>query len=211
MMNLLDEGDTFATGSKMHSIGFKECLRKAADAIQWKTPPAPSQNPKVKVGKGLSVTIKSTATPTTSSAYMKLNDDGTANVVASAVDMGQGSNTVMGQIAAEPLGIRYEDVIVTQQDTDYTPYDQMTNSSRSTFHVGGAVQKASLAIREHVVAIAAEQLEAAPEELRTGDGKIWVEGSPDRSLTFCEVVQGYFRMNGGDILGTGLYLSLIHI
>ena len=205
MMNLLDDGDTFATGSKMHAVGFKESLRKAAEAIQWASPAAPARNPKVKVGKGLSVTIKSTATPTTSSAYMKLNDDGSVNVVASAVDMGQGSNTVMAQIAAETLGVRYDEVIVTHQDTDYTPYDQMTNSSRSTFHVGGAVQKASMAIREQVIAIAAEQLEADPGELRTGGGKIWVEGAPDRSLTFREAVQGYFRMNGGDLLGTGLY------
>ena len=205
MMNLLKEGDAFVTGSRLHSIGFKETLEQAARAIDWGAPPAPAEAPNIRVGKGLSVTIKSTATPTTSSAYLKLNDDGSVNVVAGAVDMGQGSNTVMAQIAAETLGVRYDDVIVTHQDTDFTPYDQMTNSSRSTFHVGGAVQEASLRIREQVLNLAGEQLEVSPDQLETGSGKVWVCGAPERSRTFREVVQGYFRMNGGDLLGTGLY------
>jgi CO/xanthine dehydrogenase Mo-binding subunit len=205
MMNLLEEGDAFVTGSKMHAVGFKECLQKAARAIDWGKPPPPAKNPKIKVGKGLSVTIKSTATPTTSSAFIRLNDDGSVNVIASAVDMGQGSNTVMAQITAETLGVKYSDILVTHQDTDFTPYDQMTNSSRSTFHVGGAVQKAAGDIRRQVLDLAGRQLEVDPDQLETGDGKIWVRGAPDRSRTFREVVQGYFGMNGGNILGRGVY------
>ena len=98
-------------------------------------------------GKGLAVTIKSTTTPTTSSANVRLNADGSAILLTSSVDMGQGALTSLAQIVGDELGLPFEKVSVSSPDTDITPYDKSTSSSRTTFHMGQAAQKAAREIR----------------------------------------------------------------
>src|SRR4030095_9872174 len=72
-------------------------------------------------GKGLAVTIKSTTTPTTSSAQVRLNADGSAILLTSSVDMGQGALTSLAQIVGDELGLPFEKVSVSFPDTDMTP------------------------------------------------------------------------------------------
>jgi CO/xanthine dehydrogenase Mo-binding subunit len=87
--------------------------------------------------------IKATITPSISCAVVKLNEDASLSIYTGTVEMGQGSETVLAQIAGKELGIPLETIQVLGVDTDVVPYDLTTSSSRSTFHMGKAVQLAA--------------------------------------------------------------------
>ena len=86
----------------------------------------PAQSGTKRRGKGIAAGVKAVLTPSISGAIVILNADGTANVLSSTVEMGQGSETTMGQIVAEELGIAPDRVHIVQPDTDVTPYDTIT-------------------------------------------------------------------------------------
>src|SRR5204862_3393424 len=111
---------------------FRELLTMSANGIGWQAGAEPVRDGHEVRGKGLSVTIKSTVTPSTSTAMVKLNEEGSLNVLSSSVEMGQGQKTAHAILAAERLGIPIEKVTVAMPDTDTTPYDQQSSSSRST-------------------------------------------------------------------------------
>jgi len=138
LRHLVKEGDIFVTGEKLVSVGITECLERTARAIGWNGKEeqlAPLAGKNVVRGKGLAVTIKSTTTPTTSSANVRLNADGSAILLTSSVDMGQGALTSLAQIVGDELGLSFEKVSVSFPDTDLTPYDKSSSSSRTTFHM----------------------------------------------------------------------------
>ena len=100
-------------------------------------------------------------------ASIKLNEDGSINLLVGATDLGTGSDTVLGQIAAEVLGLSLEDVIVYSSDTDLTPFDVGAYASSTTYLSGQAVEKAAEAVAQQICEVAAEMLEGAcqPTEL----------------------------------------------
>ena len=202
--NMIEPGDEFITTSIMKEIDFRENLRLAVEGIGWESPPKPAAEPHIHVGRGVSVAIKSTVTPTTSSAFIKVNNDASVSVLCSTVDMGQGSDAVMAQIAAETLGVAYDMVSVVHADTNVTPYDQMTNSSRSTFHVGSAVSMAAVDAKNQILELASDMMEAAAEDMDIREGKVFAKTDPSRTVTVQEVIQGFFGMDGGNILGRGV-------
>ncbi len=203
MKNVVGEGTIFATGSKLHSVGFKPVLEKTAEAIGWGKPSEPAPPGKAR-GKGMACIIKSTLTPSTSSAFVKVNEDGTVSLLSSTIEMGQGADTLLSQILAEEMGVPLSTVSRAQPDTDVTPYDLTTSSSRSTFHMGRAVRLAAIDARNQILDLAAEMLEVSPEDLTLSEGRISVRGNPDRGLELEEFVQGYFKTKGGNILGRGV-------
>jgi CO/xanthine dehydrogenase Mo-binding subunit len=95
-------------------------------------------------GKGLAIMHKGTFTPTCSSAILKVNEDGTVNLLCATANLGQGTETALSQIASEVLGVPFNSVKVSSSDTDAAPYDRSTTSSRSLFHMGNAVRLAAL-------------------------------------------------------------------
>jgi putative selenate reductase molybdopterin-binding subunit len=92
------------------------------------------------------------------SATLKMNDDGSFNLLIGATDLGTGSDTILAQMAAEVLGIPLEDVIVYSSDTDFTPFDKGAYASSTTYISGGAVRKAALEIKEQIIRHAALML-----------------------------------------------------
>jgi putative selenate reductase molybdopterin-binding subunit len=92
-------------------------------------------------------------------ATLKMNDDGSFNLLLGATDIGTGSDTILAQIAAEVLGIPAEDLIVYSSDTDFTPFDKGAYASSTTYISGGAVRKAALKVREQILEHAARMLE----------------------------------------------------
>jgi len=202
LKNALEVGSVTATGQVLTtSVGIKECIRKAAEAIGWK------QRKKVRGrGVGIGVMHKMTMTPASSSAFLKLNEDGTAEVQASTVDMGQGSNTVLAQIAAEELGLRMEDVRIVSPDTDLTPYDHGTSSSRSTFYMGNAVKAAATDAKKQLLEVAADLLEANPLDLEVHQGIISMKGSPERNISVGNIpMGGSYLGKGKPIIGRGTF------
>ncbi|MBI2880037.1 MAG: xanthine dehydrogenase family protein molybdopterin-binding subunit [Candidatus Tectomicrobia bacterium] len=203
LKNVVEEGTIFATGSRLHSVGFKEVLEKTAEAIGWGKPSKSSAAGKPR-GKGIACIIKSTLTPSTSSAFVKVNEDGTVSLLSSTIEMGQGADTVLSQIVAEELGVKLSSVYRAMPDTDVTPYDLTTSSSRSTFHMGTAVRLAAIDARDQIFALAAQMLEVSPEDLTAADGRVSVKGNPDRGLGIDEVMQNHFKTKGGNLLGRGV-------
>jgi CO/xanthine dehydrogenase Mo-binding subunit len=140
--NLLRERDVAAMGTPVHSADFAGCLDAVTAAVGWDRPLARRDGP-WRWGRGVAVCVKAVLTPSVANAVLQLNQDATATLLISTVEMGQGSDTVMAQIAAEVLGLRPGQVRVVAADTDVTPYDTITAGSRSTYHAGNAVRLAA--------------------------------------------------------------------
>ncbi|MBI2508794.1 MAG: molybdopterin-dependent oxidoreductase [Betaproteobacteria bacterium] len=122
-----------------------------------------------------------------SAATVKVNEDGTATVLTGTVETGQGSLTVLGQIAAGELGIATDDVHVVSGDTDATPMDAGAIASRTTYVTGNAIRLAAARAKGILFEIAAPLLGARPDQLDARDRKIQVKGYPQRSLPIGEV------------------------
>jgi putative selenate reductase molybdopterin-binding subunit len=116
------------------------------------------------------------------SASIKMNDDGSFNLLVGATDLGTGSDTVLAQMAAEVLGVPVEDIIVYSSDTDFTPFDKGAYASSTTYISGGAVTRAAQQVAEKVRARAARLLNEqgieaqtkaslSPEDIRLSDRK----------------------------------------
>jgi CO/xanthine dehydrogenase Mo-binding subunit len=226
--NLLRDGDLFATGEKLAGIHYDQLLERAATSVQWSSNDARWLNPgrftaarsALRRGKGLALVIKATITPSTSAAALKLNEDGSLNVLTSSVELGQGAKTVLAQIAAEAMRVPMGCVSVSHPDTDLTPYDQQTSSSRTTYSMGGAVAKAVTDLKRQLSECAAELLEVSVNDLILEDGRVGVRGSPSRSLGYGEVTlrskqgnfigHGAFGTHGGLDLETGQGIGSVH-
>ena len=137
--------------------------------------------------------IKTTMTPSNSSALVRLNADGSAVLLTSSVEIGQGTQTALAQIVAEELGIAPERVSVTFPDTDVTPFDQSTSSSRTIFTMGSAARQAAGQIRKQLLEIGAQVLEANVEDLELLNGNLQVKGAPEKRGVF----RSYFRRTMG--------------
>lgn len=122
--------------------------------------------------------IGNTANHNPSGAFVDILDDGTAIVLTGCADIGQGSTTVLAQIAAETLGINIEDVVVVAADTEVTPDAGATSASRQTYVSGNAVRLAAENAREQVLAKASEELNIQAEKLSIYQGQIWVGDDP---------------------------------
>ncbi len=123
------------------------------------------------------------------SAFLKINQDGTAVLSIGTVDVGQGSTTILAQIAAEELGIEYDKISVIAADTKLTPFDAGTVASRVTYIVGNAVKSAAAQARQILFEVAAEELGVSPNGLMSGEGFIHVAGFPERRAAISAVAQ----------------------
>jgi len=147
--------------------------------------------------------IKGSVTPSTSSASCKLNEDGSLNVLTSSVEMGQGAKTVLAQLAAEAAGLPFQAISVSEPDTDSTPYDQQTSSSRTTYSMGTAVTMAVNDAIRQLKDLAAGQLEIATEDLECSEGRVQVKDS-SQSLSYTDVIR---KARVGNILGHGTFAT----
>src|SRR5258705_4588957 len=195
-----DENAAFVTGERLADIGFKRCLTEVAQAIGWDEKSAAPADKNVRRGKGIACLIKATITPSISSAVVKLNEDGSASVYAGTVEMGQGSETTLATIAARELGVTLGDVQVLGVDTDVVPYDLTTSSSRSTFHMGKAVQLAAIDLKNQLKQIVEKDYGIPPERIEFAAGKIRL---PESVLEYKDVMFKRFGMPGGTLVGQG--------
>jgi CO/xanthine dehydrogenase Mo-binding subunit len=122
-----------------------------------------------------------------SAATVKVNEDGTAVVLTGTVETGQGSLTVLAQIAAEALGIATDDVHVVSADTDTTPMDTGAIASRTTYVTGNAIALAAEAARNILFEAAAPMLGVKPSQLEAADRKIQVKNFPQRAVAIGDV------------------------
>lgn len=161
-------------GIPFSSNGLRECLEMGAEAFGWRNRRAP-QSPEgahKKRGVGMSMFIYRGGPGGKSAARLALNPDGTVNLIAGLMDVGEGSATVMAQIAAEALGVAYEDVTVTFGDTHHTPEAPITAGSTATFSTGTATLKAATELKSKILNAAANHLSIDAHGLDIMDGRI---------------------------------------
>ena len=204
--NLLQEGDINVSGETTHSYGAKECLEKVFDELGGYGITEKGQGP-WKRGRGFALGNKYSIAPTASCAFIKLHDDGTVELRTSADEMGQGSRTVLAQIAAEEFKVGFDHVKVVAGDTLVTPYDQGSISSRTTYNTGNAVRLACQDAKRQLFEQSAKLLEAAPQDLDTANGRVFIKGAPDRSIAFNDLfiptlfASGKVLQEGGELFG----------
>lgn len=179
--------DGWCAGVTYPSCALDECLDRGAAAIDWKAKRQAYARQTGVVRRGVGVAVMnhtSGAMPMLlehTACSVKLNEDGSAEVMLACSDMGQGSHTALKQIAAETLGFPFEDVQLTNTGSD-AGFDIGAHASR-TIYVGGAAVKAACEdARRQLLARAAEQLEASPEELEVRDRKVFVKADPQRAI-----------------------------
>jgi CO/xanthine dehydrogenase Mo-binding subunit len=186
--NALKEGQEHATGTVMRDTAVDQVLAEVGQRMKWQEPMARSGGT-VKRGRGMAVGIKASISPTTSVAMINVSADGSATLYFNTIDMGQGSDTAMTQIAADTLGIPLAKVKVVRADTAVTPYDMGTLGSRSTFHMGHAMRLAAEDARAKLDAMAAEL------------------GLPARETPLPELFRRKYGMSAGNVVGVGNYTS----
>ena len=125
----------------------------------------------------------------TDGATVKVGPNGQADVLTSAAGHGQSLETTIAQVVADELGIDVSHVRVRQGDTDAAPTGPGTGGSRSAVIAGGAAQQAAREVRTRMIAIAADELEASPDDLEIVDGHIRVAGTPTRGVTVGDVAR----------------------
>lgn len=206
LKNGYEEGDKFVTEETLRGVGLKPCLDEVAKSIGWGKEEFKSSRVQgsientVKRGKGIACMIKATITPSISCAVVKLNEDSSLSIYAGTVEMGQGSETTLAQIAGTELGIPLKKIQVLGVDTDVVPYDLTTSSSRSTFHMGKAVQLAAQDILRQLKQMVAQEYGVRGDNISFVEGKIRL---PETVLDYADVMFKRFGMRGGTLVGDG--------
>jgi len=185
--NLLRNGRPQATGTVMKDAAIDKVLERVAARMDWGKP-FDRGNGTVRRGHGVAIGFKASISPTTSVAIVNLYADGSCALYSSTVDMGQGSDTAMAQIVSEVLGIPIDVITVVHPDTDVTPYDMATLGSRSTYHMGNAVRRATEDARDKLMAMAREV------------------GLSAETTPIPDVFRKKYGMQAGNIVGTGSFI-----
>ncbi|NHZ71657.1 MAG: molybdopterin-dependent oxidoreductase [Aquificales bacterium] len=151
------EKDTVVEVPLIESCGLNECFEQGLQAVGWQRKheagwrEVPGK-PHLRRGLGAAMCMHGTAIPglDMGSASIKMNDDGSFNVLVGATDLGTGSDTVLAQMAAEVLGVPLTDILMYSSDTDMTPFDVGAYASSTTYISGTAVTKAAKQIADQI-------------------------------------------------------------
>ncbi|MFZ5648645.1 MAG: xanthine dehydrogenase family protein molybdopterin-binding subunit [Bacillota bacterium] len=204
LRNCLKPGDTTVTGQRLsQSVGIRETIESAREkARELGMLEKPAKNQGVGVGC-MMYGIGNTGAPNPAGAFLDLLEDGTVLVLTGCADIGQGSSTVLAQMAAEEIGVDISDVVVVSGDTGVSPDAGATSASRQTYISGNAVCMAARQVREILVREAGEILESGTENLQIKGGLVWRQGEKT-PLTVKEVVSSC-RKKGILTLGSGWF------
>ena len=178
-------------------------LQAGLDALVDDGAPAdpPSEDGVWRVGTGVALGICNPGASPVSSALVRLAADGSVVIMAGSTELGQGSKTVLRQIAAEALGVAYDVTTVLATDTGYGPYDASTGASRSTTMSGLAVQRAASQVRARLQELVASWWGCHADQVEVDDGRVTGPDGPSRDLGW--VVREHFGENGGNLYGVG--------
>jgi putative selenate reductase molybdopterin-binding subunit len=210
----------------IHTVGLEQCVQQAKAAIDWDSKygdqawhagaslPGSSRAEGTKPGTrrkgiGMAVVMQGTAIPylDMGGASVKMNDDGSFNLLVGATDLGTGSDTVIAQMVAEVLGVPLDDIITYSSDTDFTPFDKGAYASSTTYISGAAAVKAAQQAAERIKTRAAHMLGVQnPESIRLADRKAV---APDgRTVSLTEIaLDTLHRSDQEQIMGVGSYVS----
>jgi putative selenate reductase molybdopterin-binding subunit len=204
----------------VNTCGLADCVEQGSAAIGWEEKFGSDDwhhvpgKPHLRRGIGVALVMQGTAIPylDMGGASIKINDDGSFNLLVGATDLGTGSDTVLAQQAAEVLGVPLEDVVIYSSDTDFTPFDKGAYASSTTYISGAAVVKASQQVAERIRIRAARMLgeetgeTIAPDEIQLVDR---LAQTPDgRSVSLAEVaLNALHHEDQEQIMGAASFVS----
>ncbi len=195
----------------LQSSGLAQCVEAGLEATDFyaKREAYKNQSGVIRKGIGMAVVMHGSgiAGLDMAAATLKMNDDGSFNLLMGATDLGTGSDTILAQIAAEVLGIPVADLIVYSSDTDFTPFDKGAYASSTTYISGGAVRKAAEKVKKQIQEHAALMLDVDdPAVLELRDRRVWA--GDGRSVTLAEVaLSSLHQTNQHQIMATGSHMS----
>lgn len=180
----------------IHTVGLEECVKEGRQAIGWdqkykneKWHEVPGKK-HLRKGIGVALVMQGTGIPhlDMGGASIKMNDDGSFNLLIGATDLGTGSDTVLAQMAAEVVGVPLEDIIVYSSDTDFTPFDKGAYASSTTYISGAATVKAAEIVASRIRIRASKMFAAAgididPAEIILEDRKAIAPSGDTISMT----------------------------
>ena len=192
LRNLVGPGEEILPGKRPLDADLREDLRCLADALGW-----PGTGP---TAVGLGVSASDAGAYPTSTAAVRIHNDGSVTLFTGSTELGQGSRTVLSQIVAEELGVPLERVGVVGGDTGAGSYERTTGASRTTTVTGRSVQEACRDARREVRRLAAQAFGAAPERVEDAAAGVRIDGAEH---SYGEVIEKWFGSSGGEVIGHG--------
>jgi CO/xanthine dehydrogenase Mo-binding subunit len=205
LKNMTRQGDLTVVGQKVGSCGLPECIEKTVDYIDWqekrgKLPP----NRGVGMACGMFDSEVRYAPFSGSVAHVKVFEDATVKVISGEFEWGQGSHTVLSQIAAEELGVPLEWVGFSELDTAAVPYALGPyGGGPVTLRGGNAVRLAAIDARKQLFGSAAKMLSVASDDLEIRDQKVVIKEEPEKGIPLAEVAHYAKYILGEEIVGRG--------
>ncbi|MGH9571047.1 MAG: molybdopterin cofactor-binding domain-containing protein, partial [Candidatus Angelobacter sp.] len=184
--NLLKPPCITVNNLRVQSYGLPECLEKVVERSKWKERRG-KLGAKRGLGIGCSHYVSGAANSIIrsdmphSTVNIKIDRDGGVVVYTGASDIGQGSDTMVAQVVAEVLGTGLSRIKIVAADTDLTPIDIGSYSSRVTFMNGNAALRAAQDVKNKLAAAAARRMNCTPEEVLMRDDRVWRRGAPEPS------------------------------
>lgn len=231
LKNIMETGDATCNELNMSSLGMKECIQAVRKESGWN-----KKRGRLSTGKGIGMAagffvsgagypIYRSETPHSTAVVRAADDGGTVTVYTGSAEIGQGSDTMCGMIAAETLGIPYDRVRVASGDTDFG-VDLGAYSSRQTLMTGHAVKSAAEEVKKRIIEALAKRLDISADGISIQNGEIhisdqsadigsirkqyihehrgWTDHPDGERLSFREAVRTAF-LDGGPVIGTGAY------
>jgi 4-hydroxybenzoyl-CoA reductase subunit alpha len=203
--NAVQPGVTLPNGMKITTYAFKEAIEKVSKLSGWeKKKNKLPRNRGIGVGCGALVSGVKFMGHSAAAAQIRVQEDGTVLLSSGATDVGQGCDTVLSQIAAEILGVHLEDVRFALVDTDKTPIDPGTFSSRVTVWSGNAVKAAAEDARKQIAEVAAGMFEVGPEDIEMKNRRVYVKSNPEKGAPI-GIVMRLADSQGKVIMGRGYW------
>ncbi len=192
--NCVDTGETGVAGQVYDEIGLQDCIREAVSAIDYSQELDENEAIGVAVGWWPSF-------PGPSGAFVKIDSDGKGVITTGAQECGTGSVMTLPILAAIELGMEPEDFELVYQDTSAAPYDEGATGSQTILNNGRATVEAAQQIAVQLKSLAAEKLEASPDDIVLADGKAHVAGSPELAVSIADLAG--VAAEGEMLLGKG--------
>ena len=204
--NLLKPPCITVNGLRVQSYGLPECIEKTVERSGWK-----QRKGKLPKGRGLGIACSHYVSGAANSIIrsdmphstvnIKIDRDGGVVVYTGASEIGQGSDTMTAQIAAEVLGCSLGRVRVIAADTDLTPIDIGSYSSRVTFMAGNATLRAAEDVKKRIAAAAAKKMNCAAEEIVFQDDVLLKKGSTRPSIKKDQLQEAEVTQTGASVSG----------
>jgi xanthine dehydrogenase molybdenum-binding subunit len=212
LKNAVREGDLSPSGHPIVGHGLEDCIKRGIEETGWQRirRQRPSSDPGTHIRKGWGMGCEmhgSSAYPgikEQGNATVRMNDDGTAQLFTGTTGLGTGAHTALAQVVAEELGLRFEDVSVVHGDTDVVPWDIGAFASHTTYMGGRAAQMAAAEVKKQLLAIAAEALEAAHQDLEVRQGIVRVKGA-DRRISVRDAVSPKLGLPTPQLIASATY------